>query len=137
MHLSLEIIFPGSNWEAEQVFHSRSGKFHILILLYSPDHSTYFQVVSFVLGCAVVLVFPQRRRLCNTFPLKCHGNHKSSRPLIYTTEQPKRYFHEPKVGREHRTWADVHISGFSFRLEVFSLRFHLFYPQSRAKRLGK
>lgn len=58
MHLSLQIIFLSSNWEAEQVFHSRRGKFHILILLYSPDHPTYFQIVSFALGCAVLLVFP-------------------------------------------------------------------------------
>lgn len=137
MHLSLEIIFPGSNWEAEQVFHSRRGKLHILILLYNPDHPTYFQVVSFALGCAVVLVFPTEEELCNTFPYKCHGNHQSSRPLLYTTEQPKTYFHAPNVGREHRIWADVDISGFGFRLEVVPLRFHLFYSQSRIKRLGK
>lgn len=57
MHLSLEIIFPGSNWEAEQVFHSRRGKFHILILLYSTDHPVYFQMVSFALGFAAMLAF--------------------------------------------------------------------------------
>lgn len=41
------------------------------------------------------------------------------------------------VGRECRTWADVNISGFGFRLEIVPLRFHLFCTQSRIKRLGE
>lgn len=41
------------------------------------------------------------------------------------------------VGREHRIWADVDISGFGFRLKIVPLRSHLFYAQSRIKSLGK
>lgn len=41
------------------------------------------------------------------------------------------------VGREHRIWEDVDISGFGFRLEIVPLRFHLYYTLSRIKRLGK